>query len=84
MASSNKEHDKIVSLITDIVKIDRRVVDAICRYSFKFKANVIRNPIDKRPIRDRYLGVFAIREAYKKSELVKNDNTMCNNDDTIK
>jgi hypothetical protein len=78
MASRNKEHDVLISKITDIVKIDKRVVDAICRSSLKFTADVLRNPDDIRPIRHRYFGVFAMRTYCKKKKLSENSNTNCN------
>ena len=48
-------------IIRDLAKkynIDPRVAKEICYYPLKFAKNIIRNPIDEKPIRVRYFGVF--------------------------
>lgn len=55
-----KQHNVLVNEIAKEENMDKRVVDRICRSALTFTANVFRNPIDYRPIRWRYLGVFSV------------------------
>ena len=65
-----KKHDKFhldaIKEIADELGLDKRVVDLIATHPFLFKTRVMRNPNDDRPIRDRYLGIFAIIHGRKK------------------
>jgi hypothetical protein len=66
MASRNKDHENLSSKIAEQLHISKRVVDIIVRHSFEFTAKVIRDTNDLRPIRARYLGIFAMRTGLKK------------------
>lgn len=74
MASKNKDHQGVVNkiykiLLQDNLRIDKRVVDAICYSSSEFTADRMRDGDDSRPIRWRYWGIFAIRNKLKKRKV---------------
>jgi len=68
MVLRNKESNALIARIAEELHMDKRVVGNIIHHSFEFKARVIRDPDNLRPIRDRYLGIFAIRTGLKKKE----------------
>lgn len=67
MMAPYRDHKKLVKRIAEILKIDIRVADAICRSSLEFTANVFRDKEDLRPIRHRYLGILAIIDGREKN-----------------
>jgi len=59
-------HDVVVSLVSKELDIDKRVVDAPCRHLCVFTSECIRDTENVRPVRWRYIGIFAIRKGLKK------------------
>lgn len=69
MFGTSKVHDVFVREISKEVNIDVRVVDCICRHLSRFLAERIRDGEDNRPVRWRYLGVFAMMKGTKKKNV---------------
>lgn len=73
------------SLLRKIAKrkgLDVRVVGLIARYPFHFVRELIKNPIDLRPVRLMHLGLFVLKPRYYKGLLPKKNNREDNNNNT--
>jgi len=62
----DKTHKKIVKKISKELNMDERVISQLASDPFIFTSNIIRDPLDERPIRLRYLGILAIRKGREK------------------
>lgn len=75
---STSFHNIIIDEISKKFKIDKRIANLTTRSPFSFLVERIRDNEDSRPIRFKYLGVFAIIKGREKSKLQqenhKNDN----------
>lgn len=57
---------KIIKILSDKYDKDTRVVELITRHPFRFIRDVISDPIDDRPIRLMYFGVFTQKNTKNK------------------
>lgn len=55
---------KIIDILCVRHKIDRTVVEHICRYPFIFTARVIRDDDDEKPIMIAHLGKFKVKKKF--------------------
>ena len=56
--------DKLVRKISKRKEMDERVVRLIADYPLKFVRDKMSNKADWRPIRIKYLGIFALKKKY--------------------
>ena len=64
---------KILTTLSKKYDKDIRVIDAITRSSFRFLYDVTTNPIDFRPVRYMYLGVFSQKKSNNKLNRITAD-----------
>lgn len=64
--------DKIIKDLAKKHNLDSRIVKAIVYYPIKFTKDVFKDPVDMRPVRIRYFGVFT-------QKVVKNKMNRLNN-----
>ena len=70
------EKERLVKEIAKRKGMDERVVRLIADYPFKFVRDKISEAKDWRPIRIRYLGMFALKAHFEK--LLSEDKTVMN------
>jgi len=56
--------EELVKKIAKRKNIDERVVRLVADYPFKFVRDKVSNKTDWRPIRIRYLGIFALKKKF--------------------
>ena len=66
-------HKKVVKALTKKYNKDPRVINVITRHQFKFLHDVINNPIDDRPVRYMYLGIFSQKNTRNKLTYIQAD-----------
>lgn len=61
-----RKRDKIYADLADKYKINRRVARKIAHHPFSVLHEIAYDPLNHRPLRLRYLGVFYVNPTYKK------------------
>lgn len=72
---------RIVKTLAEKYNKDSRVVNVIVRHPFKFLWDVMRDPLDFRPVRFMYLGVFAQKS--KRNKLTYIHSNLCKQSQVI-
>jgi len=74
IASSNNKllhQDRLIRKLAKKYNKDPRIIKEIVYSSLKFASRVISDPLDMRPIRVRYFGVFALKHKNAKDNMFK-------------
>lgn len=56
------QEEAFVELAAQKFKLDKRVISKIVRHPSLFLHTIMQDPVDERPVRFKYLGVFALRK----------------------
>lgn len=56
------QEQAFVDIAAEKYKLDKRVISKIVRHPSLFLHNVMQDPLDERPVRWKYVGVFALRK----------------------
>lgn len=60
------QEQAFVELAAQKYKLDKRVISKVVRHPSLFLLNVMQDPVDERPVRWKYWGVFALRKNRRK------------------
>lgn len=63
--------DKIIRRLAKEYNKDIRIIEQIVNSPLKFTNRVIQDPLDDRPVRIRYFGVFVQKESYNKKKMTE-------------